>query len=447
MSQQFDLIVIGGGSGGLACARRAAQHGARAVVIESHRLGGTCVNVGCIPKKIMWNAASLAEGMEDARGYGFDVEVRGHDWGLLKRHRDAYVLKLNGIYQRNLEQSKVALVRGRAQFESAQRVRVADQVLEAPHIVIATGGRPLLPDLPGAALGITSDGFFELETRPQRVAVVGTGYVAAELCGVLHALGSQTTVFARRDRILREFDAMLGEALVEEMRTSGIEVINEAVPAALEHGGDLTLRLQDGRHFAGFNCVLWAIGRGPNLAGLDVARAGVALDPSGAVITDLYQNTNIAGVYAIGDVTGREALTPVAIAAGRRLSDRLFGGQPDRHLDYQWIPTVVFSHPPIGTVGLSEAQARSRFGADVKVFTSDFVPLYHALTARRPRVRIKLITSGIEQRIVGCHVIGLGADELLQGFAVALRMGATKQDFDDTVAIHPTVAEELVTLK
>ncbi|HEY7377177.1 MAG TPA: glutathione-disulfide reductase [Steroidobacteraceae bacterium] len=447
MPEQFDLIVIGGGSGGIACARRAALHGARAVVIEAHRLGGTCVNVGCIPKKIMWYAAALAEGVEDARGYGFDVELRGHDWGLLKERRDAYVLKLNGIYERGLQQSKVALVRGRARFESAHRLRVGDQSLEAPHIVIATGGRAVTPEIPGAELGITSDGFFELDQRPDRVAVIGTGYIGAELSGVLHALGSQVTVFARRAALLREFDDMLGQGLIEEMRASGIEVVTEAVPAALERNGSISLRCQDGRCFDGFDAALWAVGRRPNLHGLDVAQAGVALDPSGAVTTDLYQNTNVSGIYAVGDVTGREQLTPVAIAAGRRLSDRLFGGEADRHLDYQWIPTVIFSHPPVGTVGLSEAQARARFGHDVKVFTAWFVPLYHALTDRKTKVRMKLVTTGAEQRVVGCHIVGMGADELLQGFAVAIRMGATKRDFDDTVAIHPTVAEELVTMK
>jgi glutathione reductase (NADPH) len=279
------------------------------------------------------------------------------------------------------------------------------------------------------------------------VAVIGTGYVGAELSGVLQALGSQVTVFARRAALLRDFDEMLGQGLIEEMRASGIEVVTEAVPAALERNGNIRFRCQDGRCFEGFDVALWAVGRSPNLEGLDVAQAGVALDPSGAVTTDLYQNTNVPGIYAVGDVTGREQLTPVAIAAGRRLSDRLFGGQAERHLDYQWIPTVIFSHPPIGTVGLSEAQARARFGHDVKVFTAWFVPLYHALTDRKPRVRMKLVTTGAEQRVVGCHIVGMGADELLQGFAVAVRMGATKRDFDDTVAIHPTVAEELVTMK
>ncbi len=447
MSEQFDLIVIGGGSGGLACAQRAATHGARALIIESHRLGGTCVNVGCIPKKIMWNAASLAEEIEDARGYGFDVELRGHDWGVLKRQRDAYIARLNDIYERNLEKRQVSLIRGHARLDAAHRVLVGERRFDAPHIVIATGGRPLIPDLPGASLGISSDGFFALQARPKRVAVIGTGYIAAELSGVFHALGSEVTIFARKDRLLRDFDAMLGEGLAEEMRSSGIGIVTQVIPAALERSDGVAVRTSDGRRFDGFDCVLWAIGRSANVAGLGVARAGVALDPSDAVITDLYQNTNVPGIYAIGDVTGRAALTPTAIAAGRRLADRLFGGQPDRHLDYQWIPTVIFSHPPIGTVGLSEEQARSRFGEQVEVFSTAFVPLYHALTTRRPRVRMKLVTTGSERRIVGCHVIGLGADELLQGFAVAVRMGATKQDFDDTVAIHPTVAEELVTMK
>jgi glutathione reductase (NADPH) len=446
MTDTYDLIVIGGGSGGLACAQRAAEFGARTALIESHRLGGTCVNVGCIPKKIMWNAASLAEGLHDAADYGFDVELKSHDWAALKRQRDAYILKLNGIYERNLEKRGVTLIRGRARYVSPNELQVGDRLLRAGRSVIATGGRPIVPDIPGATGGITSDGFFELESRPQRVAIVGSGYIAAELSGVFHAIGSEVTVLLRRARMLRTFDVMLGEALTREMRDVGMQVVTEAAPVALEGSGPFALHLSDGRRVGDFDCVLWAVGR-EAYVDLGLEQCGVTLDAEGFVVTDRLQNTNVAGIYAIGDVTGREALTPVAIAAGRRLSDRLFGGRPERHLDYTLIPTVIFSHPPIGTVGLTEDEARAQFGNEIEVFTTSFVPLYHALTTRKPRVEMKLVTRGAERRIVGLHVIGAGADEMLQGFAVAVRMGATKTDFDDTVAIHPTSAEEFVTMR
>lgn len=447
MPDSFDLIVIGAGSGGLAAAQRAAEYGARVAIVESHRLGGTCVNVGCIPKKMMWNAAAVAEGLHDAADYGFDVELKGHDWLALKRKRDAYIVKLNEIYAANLAKRGVTLVRGHARFQSANEVAIDGRNLQAERFVIATGGHPLVPDVPGAARGITSDGFFELESRPQRIAVVGSGYVTAELSGVFRELGSEVTIFVRHERLLRHFDVMLGEALMTEMEKAGITIETGATPAALEGEGQLMLRLADGRRCGNFDCVLWAIGRSGNTHNLGLERCGVQVDANGFIPTDRFQNTNVPHIHAIGDITGREALTPVAIAAGRRLSDRLYGGRPERHLDYDLIPTVIFSHPPIGTVGITEAEARARFGAEVQVFTSDFVPLYHVLTARKPRVAMKLVTHGAERRIVGCHVIGAGADEMLQGFAVAIRMGATKEDFDDTVAIHPTSAEEFVTMR
>jgi glutathione reductase (NADPH) len=446
--QAFDLISVGGGSGGLACAQRAAEYGAKTAVIEPLRLGGTCVNVGCVPKKIMWNAASIALSVHDANDYGFDVKVGESDWAHLKRKRDAYVLRLNGIYERNLAAKGVAYVRGAARFVDARTLEVNGQRLSARHIVIATGGRPTLPDLPGAELGISSDGFFELASRPRRVAVVGSGYIACELAASFRELGSEVEQFVRRDRLLTNFDVMLGKSLMREARALGMLVHEHVVPAAvLEIAGKKTLIAQDGREFAGFDCLLWAIGRDANIAGLDVQKAGVALDQSNYIVTDGFQNTNVAGVYAIGDVTGRAALTPVAIAAGRRLSDRLFGGKPERHLDYNMIPTVIFTHPPIGTVGMSELEARAKYGDAIKVYVADFTPMYHALTTRKTHTDMKLICVGPEQRIVGCHILGAGADEMLQGFAVAIRMGATKADFDDTVAIHPTSAEELVTMR
>ncbi len=445
----FDLIVIGGGSGGLAAAQRAAEYGARVAVVESHRLGGTCVNVGCVPKKVMWYAADLAEALGDASGYGFGVSAHGHDWKLLKERRDAYILRLNGIYEANLARRGVTLVRGRAGFIDRQTVAVGDDRLTAPHIIIATGGRPIVPSIPGAELGITSDGFFELAERPRRVAVVGSGYIAVELAGVFAALGCAVDLVLRTGTALRQFDAMLGESMLKILGETGVTIQTQAIPEALRgdvHG--LQLAVRDGRQLGPYDCVLWAIGRASAVADLALANAGVECDAEGFIATDKYQLSSTAGIYAIGDVTGRAQLTPVAIAAGRRLSDRLFGGKADRHLDYHNIPTVVFGHPPLGTVGLTEKEARERYGDhNVAVFKSSFLPMYHQLTSRKPRCDMKLVTVGPEKRVVGVHVIGLGADEMMQGFAVAVRMGATKADFDDTVAIHPTSAEELVTMR
>ncbi len=446
---EFDLIVIGGGSGGLAAGQRAAEHGARVAVVESHRLGGTCVNVGCVPKKVMWYAADLAEGLRDAAGYGFALSVGGHDWSQLKEKRDAYILRLNDIYATNLAKRGVTLVRGRAGLLDRRTVAVADTRLTAPHIIIATGGQPVLPDIPGSELGITSDGFFELPERPRRVAVVGSGYIAVELAGIFAALGSETSLVLRTGAALKQFDAMLGESALKILGEEGVRIDAHAVPEKLAREAQgLRLAVRDGRQLGPFDCVVWAVGRASAVSGLGLRSAGVGCNADGFITTDKYQVTSTAGIYAIGDVTGRAQLTPVAIAAGRRLSDRLFGGKADRHLDYHNIPTVVFGHPPIGTVGLTERAAREDYGDDnVTVFKSSFVPMYHQLTSRKPRCDMKLVTVGPEKRVVGIHVIGPGADEMMQGFAVAVRMGATKADLDDTVAIHPTCAEELVTLR
>jgi len=356
----------------------------------------------------------------------------------------------NDIYERNLAAKNIELIRGTASFVSSHEVRVGDEVFEASRVVIATGGRPTLPKIPGSEHGITSDGFFELDHLPRRTAVVGSGYIAVELAGVLHALGSRVTLAFRRERVLRHFDVMLSDALMKIMRDEGLALIDHAAPRALERDADGSLRLlfDDGRQIGPFDTVIWAIGREPMVESLALDRAGIRLDSRGFIPVDRYQETSVGDLYAIGDVTGQAQLTPVAIAAGRRLADRIWGGMAGRHLDYSNIPTVVFSHPPIGTVGLSESEAIDRYGQhDVKVYTSGFVPMYHALTSRKPRAEMKLVTVGTDERIVGCHVIGAGADEMLQGFAVAVRMGATKRDFDDTVAIHPTSAEEFVTMR
>lgn len=448
MTVKFDLIVIGGGSGGLAHAQRAAEFGAKAAVIEYGPLGGTCVNVGCVPKKVMWYTAQHAHMIEHASAYGFDVVMKGHDWSHLKRRRDAYIARLNSIYAGNLERHDVALIKGKARFLDDRTIDVEGRRISAGRIVIATGGHPIVPDVPGAGLGFTSDGFFELEERPKRIAIVGSGYVSVELAGVFHALGSETAVLVRKDGVLRSFDSMLGEELRMAMAADGLSVETGVVPAALKKAADgLRLTSADNRTFGPFDGVLWAVGRTPNTSELELDAAGVETDAEGFVPVDDYQKTNVDHIFAIGDVTGREALTPVAIAAGRRLADRLYGGMQDRHLDYRFIPTVIFSHPPLGTIGLTEDEARLEYDSELRVYESRFTPMYYALGDRKPQTRMKLITAGPSERVVGCHIIGDGVDEMLQGFAVAIRMGATKRDFDDTVAIHPTSAEELVTMR
>ena len=448
--RQFDLLVVGGGSGGLATAQRAAEHGASVALFEPARLGGTCVNVGCVPKKVMWNAAELKAALAHAPYYGFDVKTGGHDWPKLKRGRDGYVQRLNGIYERNLGKKGIVTVRAAARLSGGGEIVDANgEVYRAKHIMIATGGRPRIPPVPGCELGITSDGFFELDELPRRAAVVGSGYIAVELAGVLRALGSEVTLVIRHDMLLRHFDALLAEKLMAAMTASGVEIATKMSTVALERKGEsLTLEAADGRTFPGFDKVIWAIGRRPNVEDIGLESAGIGLDAEGYIDVDKYQNTTAPGVYAVGDVCGEPELTPVAIAAGRRLADRVFGGMTDRHLSYDVIPSVVFSHPPIGTVGLTEGEARQRFPNEpIRVYKTEFVSMFYALTEAKPQTAMKLVCVGADERVVGCHVIGLGADEMIQGFAVAVTMGARKRDFDDTIAIHPTSAEELVTMR
>ena len=449
MTQHYDLIAIGGGSGGLSVAERAARYGAKCAVVEKGPMGGTCVNAGCVPKKVMWFGASIAHTLAEAASYGFQVGEKRFDWGKLKASRDAYVKGINDWYHTYLSDSNIDEIVGSAQFVDARTIEVAGQRYSADHIVIAAGGAPMIPDSEGAELGISSDGFFELEQLPRRTAVVGSGYIAVELAGMLNALGSDVTMLLRREHLLRNFDATLRENLTEEMLGDGIDILARAqVKKVLrEADGSLCIECENGQRLEGFDELIWAIGRYPLTQDLNLQAAGVVVDDKGYIPTDKFQQTNLEAVYAIGDVTGQAQLTPVAIAAGRRLSDRLFGGMTDRHLAYENIPTVVFSHPPIGTVGLTESVARDRHGDSVKVYQTRFTAMYNALTERKQKTAMKLVTVGAQEKVVGCHVIGPGADEMLQGFAVAIRMGASKKDLDDTVAIHPTSAEELVTMR
>lgn len=449
MTRHFDLLAIGAGSGGLSAVERAALYGRRAAVIERGPFGGTCVNVGCVPKKVMWNGARLARAIADAAGYGFDLRQERFGWERLVEARDAHIGGIAAWYTNFLDDNGVEAIRGTARFVAPDAVEVEGARYRADHIVIATGSLPQRPALPGAEHGITSDGFFALRRQPRRAVVVGGGYIGVELTGLLAALGSEVDLVIRSNSFLTGFDAMLREGLMEETVNAGVNLItnNEVAAVEREKAGRLAVHCRGGIALTGVDALIWAVGRRPATADLDLAAAGVAMDPEGFVATDPFQNTNVPGVYAVGDVTGRTALTPVAIAAARRLVDRLFGDRPERRLDYADIPTVVFSHPPIATVGLTEEQARERHGEAVKVYQTRFTPLYHALTAHQTKTAMKLVCVGAQERIVGIHLLGEGVDEMLQGFAVALRMGATKRDFDDTVAIHPTSAEELVTLR
>lgn len=458
-TQHFDYLVIGGGSGGVASARRAAEYGAKVALIESSKLGGTCVNVGCVPKKVMWYAAETASHIEHASDYGFSLDAKSIrkslDWNSLVSRREQYLRRLNGIYANLLDGSNVTVFAGTASFTAEKTVLVSNEdaaepvQLTAEHILIASGSEAFYPDIPGAELGGLSDDFFALTEQPEKITIIGGGYIAVELCGVLAALGSQVSLVLRSDSVLREFDSMIGEAVMLSLKDLGVQVCSMSPPEAIskQSNGKLKIELY-GEHedLSDQDSVIWAIGRRPLIDGLNLEAIGVKTGEDQRIAVDEYQNTNVENVYAVGDVIGHSMLTPVAIAAGRQLAARLFDNRPEAKFDYSTIPTVVFTHPPTGTVGLSETQAHKEY-RHVKVYTANFVPLYYALSEHKVRTAMKLITVGHEERVVGLHVVGMGADEMVQGFAAAMSAGATKQDFDNTLAIHPTSSEEFVTMR
>jgi len=448
-SYDYDLIAVGGGSGGIATANRAGSYGARCLVIESDSvLGGTCVNRGCVPKKVMWYGGAMAHALRDAEGYGFDVTVNGFDWTALVERREQYISNINDSYAKYLGQNNVETLSGRARLVDAHTVEVDDKHYSAERIVLAPGGYARVPDIPGKELGVTSDGFFEFTQQPSRVLVLGAGYIAVELAGMMQAMGSDVTLAVRHDSFLRDFDLMLQEKLMAEMLSEGLTVATQFTAASLSRVGEtISATGESGKVLEGFDAVIFAVGRAPSTDDLGLESAGVNSDEKGYILVNKYQETNVPSIFALGDVTGQAELTPVAIAAGRRLADRIYDHQEGRHLEYSLIPTVVFSHPPMATVGLTEKQAREQHGDAVKVYNSAFTAMYNSLTPHKTKTAMKLIVTGADEKIIGIHMIGLAADEMLQGFAVAMRMGATKRDFDDTIAIHPTSSEELVTLR
>jgi glutathione reductase (NADPH) len=446
MDIKSDLLVIGGGSAGLAAAIRAARYGAKVTLFEPHELGGTCVNRGCVPKKAMWLAAELAEAQHMAAAVGFPVEPRALDWPAFVERREAYVQRARRSYSNRLRELDVAVVAEPAHFVDEHAVAAGADSYRAAHIVIATGSCPRPLALPCADFAIDSDGFFRLARQPARVGVIGGGYIGVELAGVLRALGSVVELFTRSG-LLTHFDADLGQALASMMEAEGIPHHERcAVRRIVRERDGLWLDCSDDQRHGPYDQVISAIGRMPDVDSLRLDAAGVALGSTGAIATDAYENTSIPGVYAFGDVNGKLALTPVAIAAGRRLADRLFGNEPDAHLDYSCVPSVVFSHPPVGTVGLPETEARAEFGDRISVHQTRFTPMLWSLAGREGKMMMKLVCAGTDERIVGLHGIGPGIDEMLQGFAVAVRMGARYTDFLRTVAIHPTSAEEFVTM-
>lgn len=450
MVKEYDYIVIGGGSGGIASANRAAMHGAKVILFEGKEVGGTCVNVGCVPKKVMWYGAQVAETLHRYAGeYGFDVTINKFDFATLKANRQAYIDRIHGSYERGFDNNGVERVYEYARFVDPHTVEVAGERYTAPHILIATGGHALYPNIPGSEYGITSDGFFELDEVPKRTAVIGAGYIAVEVAGVLNALGSDTHLFVRKDRPLRTFDKDIVDVLVDEMAKSGPTLHTHANATEVVKNADdsLTISFDNGETIT-VDCLIWAIGRAANTYGFGLEKTGVKLTEKGTIYSDEFENTSVPGIYALGDVTGKLDLTPVAVKAGRQLSERLFNNQADAKLDYTDVATVVFSHPVIGSVGLTEEKAIAKYGEEnIKVYKSSFTPMYTALGDNRQPSTMKLVTLGEDEKIIGLHGIGYGVDEMIQGFSVAIKMGATKADFDNTVAIHPTGSEEFVTMR
>lgn len=445
MAYDFDLFVIGGGSGGVRMARISAGHGARVGVAEERFWGGTCVNVGCVPKKIMVNAAEYGMWAEDAAAFGWHIKNDGHDWAKLAAARDAEVTRLSGIYGRLLGGAGVTTFDARARFIDAHTLDVGGKIVTAERIVIATGGRITKLDIPGAELGLVSDDLFTLKSLPRRVAVIGGGYIGLEFAGLLRGLGAEVDVYYRAELPLRGFDGDLRTAVVEAMTAQGIGMNSGVMPTRITEMEDHLMVSLSNNFMREVDAVFFCTGRAPNTPGLGLEKAGVALGPNGVIPVDAEHATNIPHIFAIGDVTDRLNLTPMATAVGHALADTLFGKNP-RRASYENVPTAVFTSPPIGTVGLSEEDAAQR--GPVDIYLTRFTPMRHTLSKREGRKTLmKLVVDQKTQRVLGAHMLGEDAAEIMQGIGIAVVMGATKQDFDRTIGIHPTAAEEFVTLR
>jgi glutathione reductase (NADPH) len=441
----YDLFVLGAGSGGVRASRVAAQLGARVAVAEERYLGGTCVNVGCIPKKLLVYASEFSDAFADAAGFGWTVGASRFDWGALIANKDKEIARLNGVYERLLTNAGVTIIDGRAALVDAHTVAIGSERITAKYMLVAVGGWPVAPRIPGAELAISSNEAFHLHAMPERAIVVGGGYIGVEFAGVFRGLGAEVTLVHRGDLFLRGFDDDLRAALAGEMQKRGVALrFNTLLERIEKRGAGVRATLTSGETIDAA-LVLLATGRRPNTHGLGLEAAGVKMDGAGAIVVDRHSRTSVEHIFAVGDVTNRRNLTPVAIAEGRAAAETMFGKRA-MAIDYDNVPSAVFSHPPIATVGLTEMEARARFGA-VDIYKSAFRPLKHTLSGRDERTLMKLVVEPKSDRVLGCHMIGADAGEIIQGLAVALQCGATKRQFDATIGIHPTAAEEFVTMR
>ncbi len=444
-SHDFDLLVIGAGSGGVRASRIAAGHGARVAVAEEYRVGGTCVIRGCVPKKLLVYGSHFAEDLEDARRFGWQIEGKRFDWAVLRDNVAAEVDRLNGLYQNTLDNNQVTTLLGHARIIDTHTVEVEGQRHTAGTILIASGARPFTPDIPGAEYGITSNDVFHLPTLPRRMVIAGAGYIATEFAGVFHELGVDVSLINRSETILRGWEPALSDRLLQISMAKGLNFkLNCRLERVEKTEAGLVLHFADGKTME-TDVVLWALGRVPNVEGLGLEDVGVALNEKGAIAVDADNRTNVPSIFAVGDVTDRVQLTPVAIREGHSFADRQFG-EKNWHVDYNAIPSAVFSNPPLGSVGMTEAQARNAYG-QVKIYTSDFRPMKNVLAGRNERALYKLVVDASSDRVVGAHMIGPDAPEILQAVAIAVKAGLTKAQFDDTMALHPTMSEELVLMR
>ncbi|MFZ9036131.1 MAG: glutathione-disulfide reductase, partial [Francisellaceae bacterium] len=434
--QHFDVICIGGGSGGIAAGVQAARFGKKVAIVEKRELGGTCVNRGCVPKKAMYYGAHIADMLKhDATGYGFDIDVNHFDWMTLKQKRDGYIANIHKFYDKLFDAQSITHFNAWGSFKDNHTISLDDgREISADYIYVCPGARAIIPEkIVGHELGITSDDFFELESQPKKAVVVGGGYIGVEIAQVFHALGTDTTLLIRREAPLMDFDQLIKDTLMKSFEMQQLDARTKTQISHIEkkEHHKLAIHLDNGDTINDVDCLIWATGRVPNTQYLGLQNTDITVNANGTIAVDVYQQTSIDHIYALGDVTDSPQLTPVAIAAGRRLSRRLFNREENLKLDMTYVPTVVFSHPPIGTVGLSEKQAIAKYGQNqIKIYTSNFTALYAAISGFRLPTAMKLVVKGDNEQVIGCHMIGHNVDEILQGFAVAINMGATKADFD-----------------